>query len=151
MTFIINKSVQFETTDCCVCGVVFAVHAAFLNERKEDKKSFFCPNGHSQSFVKSTTQILQQQINKLKTEKDEAERARYSLHNQLSEKQEEVKKLKSNIAKRNKRIAAGVCPCCNKTVKQLAAHMKSKHPEQIFTPEIHNIHRKINRKRTLTY
>lgn len=28
-----------------------------------------------------------------------------------------------------KRAAVGVCPCCTRTVHQLARHMKTKHPE----------------------
>ena len=27
------------------------------------------------------------------------------------------------------RVASGVCPCCNRTFKQLAAHMSRQHPE----------------------
>ena len=30
-----------------------------------------------------------------------------------------------------KRIKNGICPCCNRTFKQLAAHMKNKHPEYV--------------------
>lgn len=147
MTIEINQTVKFATTDCCVCGIVFAVQGRFLDERRSDKQAFYCPNGHSMTFTKSTAQILQQQIDKLKGEKDESERARYALHDQLQQKQQEVRKLQTNIAKRNKRIAAGVCPCCNKSFKQLAAHMKTKHPEQTFTPVIADVHVKINRKK----
>ena len=31
------------------------------------------------------------------------------------------------------RIAAGVCPCCNRTFQNLAKHMAGQHPD--FTPE----------------
>jgi Asp-tRNA(Asn)/Glu-tRNA(Gln) amidotransferase A subunit family amidase len=27
------------------------------------------------------------------------------------------------------RVGAGVCPCCNRTFKQLARHMQAKHPD----------------------
>ena len=29
------------------------------------------------------------------------------------------------------RVAHGVCPCCNRTFKQLARHMKTKHPDYV--------------------
>lgn len=32
------------------------------------------------------------------------------------------------------RAKAGVCPCCNRTFKQLAAHMKTQHPNWNNTP-----------------
>lgn len=129
MTIQETKTITLETTDCCSCGITFAVPKRLLDQRRQDLDSFYCPNGHSMVFRKSTADILKQDIERIKREKEEAERARYALHNELTEKQEEVRKLKKSIERRNKRIAAGVCPCCNRTFKQLAAHIKTKHPE----------------------
>jgi hypothetical protein len=39
---------------------------------------------------------------------------------------------KGHATRITKRAKAGVCPCCNRTFKQLAAHMASQHPT--FTP-----------------
>ena len=36
---------------------------------------------------------------------------------------------KGQNTKLRKRVKAGVCPCCNRTFKQLAAHMARMHPE----------------------
>jgi chemotaxis response regulator CheB len=36
---------------------------------------------------------------------------------------------RAQLTKTKKRVANGVCPCCNRTFKQLARHMKAKHPE----------------------
>lgn len=33
------------------------------------------------------------------------------------------------------RVKHGVCPCCQRTFRQLAAHMKSKHPDFVSTTE----------------
>ena len=42
---------------------------------------------------------------------------------------DQVRKAKRLLRCANKnRVAASVCPCCKKTFKQLAAHMKNKHP-----------------------
>lgn len=36
---------------------------------------------------------------------------------------------KAQLTKTKKRVSNGVCPCCNRTFKQLARHMENKHPE----------------------
>ena len=142
--YTLTESVTLVTEVCITCGVTFAVPKALYDWcRKDPSKEFYCPNGHSMVFRKS---ILQQEIEKLKKENEEAERARYSLHNQLSQKEQEVKKLQTSIKRRNKRIAAGVCPCCNRTVNQLAEHIKTMHPEIANIPIVNEIHKKINAK-----
>lgn len=104
------KTIELETTDCCSCGVIFAVPKQLLDARRQDRESFFCPNGHPLVFRKSTADILRQDLEKIKREKEEADRARYSLHNELLKKRGEISKLRKSIERRNKRIAAGVCP-----------------------------------------
>jgi hypothetical protein len=39
------------------------------------------------------------------------------------------RKAENSIKRLKKRSAAGVCPCCNRTFKELANHMKSKHAQ----------------------
>ena len=36
---------------------------------------------------------------------------------------------KGVVTRLKKRAIAGVCPCCNRTFQQLAAHMAHKHPD----------------------
>lgn len=35
------------------------------------------------------------------------------------------------VEKKLNRVSAGTCPCCNRSFKQLAAHMKNKHPDYV--------------------
>lgn len=140
-----TETLKLDTTTCCVCGITFGLPEEFLRHlRNEKNEGFFCPNGHNLQFRKSE---LQQEIDRLKNKNNEAEWARMSLHNQLTEKQKEISKLRANIKRRNKRTIAGVCPCCNRTVKELADHIKSKHPEMLEKINIAPIHEKINKKK----
>lgn len=140
----IVESQILVTETCCVCGVLFAMPEDLHNKcRRDPSKDFFCPNGHSLVFKKS---IDAQEIERLKREKDELERSRYSLHNELQAKKDEVDKLQKSIKRRNKRIAAGVCPCCNRTVSQLAEHMKTMHPDIVNAPKVAAIHKKISNR-----
>ena len=36
---------------CCKCAVLFSMTEALHGQRREDHKTFFCPNGHRQYFT----------------------------------------------------------------------------------------------------
>lgn len=55
-------SAEFVLEECCVCGVNFCISAGLGRNLKETKAKFFCPNGHSQSYTKSTSDILRSEI-----------------------------------------------------------------------------------------
>lgn len=140
----IFKTLELVTESCINCGIIFAMPKDFMDECQSDvTKKFYCPNGHVMVYRFSTKD---QEIQRLKKQNEEAERARESLHNQLSDKSQEINSLQKSIKRRNKRIAAGVCPCCNRTVSQLAEHMKTMHPEIAKAPTVAAIHKKISSK-----
>lgn len=146
MTHTITEFVTLVTETCCVCGVVFAMPEDLKqNCRKEGpNKSFYCPNGHAQYYQHT---IRDQELMKLKQEKEQLQQSRISLLNQLQDKEVEISTLKKSAKRRNLRIKAGVCPCCNRTFKQLAEHMNAMHPDYARKKvEVKDIHKKINRK-----
>ena len=144
MSYTITESVRLETMVCCVCGITFAFPEHRINySREHPDKEFYCPNGHNLVYKKNS---LKEEIEQLKKERDEANRARMVIHNMLTAKETEIKKLKTKIKSNSKRIAAGVCPCCGRTFKQLADHMKTKHPEFVNAKEPNPMHTKINSK-----
>ena len=49
---------EIAAVRCCVCGVCFGLSSYCLAKRREDKKQFYCPNGHSQSFLESDAERL---------------------------------------------------------------------------------------------
>ena len=121
-TFQIATSVEFVTEECCNCGVIFAItrdhQASFLRT----KQWFYCPNGHRQSYTESEADRLKRRL--AETERAvawEKERAA-SLDKQLTKERKASARLK-------RRVSVGVCPCCQRTVSQLARHMQTKHPE----------------------
>ena len=106
---------------CYKCATRFAMDEVIYNHRKASKEAFWCPNGHQQAYVESAedrarrrAERAEQDNARLRGELMAAERTRQSL-------EKEAKRLQ-------KRASAGVCPCCNKTVVQMARHMKTKHP-----------------------
>jgi hypothetical protein len=43
-------TIEFETEVCLECGITFQVPAEFSENRQNDGREFFCPNGHGQSY-----------------------------------------------------------------------------------------------------
>lgn len=120
--FSFQTQTQFFVETCYKCGVMFAVDAQLQSNWKRDKTEFFCPNGHGQSYFESEAERLRKQLEEATRTAEWQKSRAESLDKQLTDSRKKEQRLK-------KRIAAGVCPCCHRTVKQLAAHMKTKHPD----------------------
>ena len=58
----IEITAGFTLLSCGACGVPFWIPDALHDERKEDKKSFYCPNGHPRGYHVSVSERLQQQL-----------------------------------------------------------------------------------------
>ena len=57
---------SYQSTTCCVCHISFAMTKDFCAARLKDKKSFYCPNGHSQFFISETEEEkLKKEVNRL--------------------------------------------------------------------------------------
>lgn len=114
---------------CCKCTTHFAMDHELYYRRREDGNTFWCPNGHGQSFTESEVTKLKKQNESLQKRlawNDEALMWQYA-------ETEAIKKQKANIKRQltitRKRIANGVCPCCNRTFVNVQRHMDSKHPD----------------------
>lgn len=116
------STVTLTIMSCGKCGVEFAMPETMRFEKKSSGGTWYCPNGHPRMYGESGVDEYKRLLT---TEQREAaklrERAIVAEHAQA--KAEKV----INLLK--KRAAAGLCPCCNRTVSQLAAHMKTKHAD----------------------
>lgn len=125
----------------CWCGVNHAVPQDLRDfQRRQfhdgrDVTSIYCPLGHQHQPAGKT---------KAERERERAEQAencmvRERAAREQAQASERAQRAAATRARneRNKdrtRVANGVCPCCNRTFKQLARHMKSKHPEFVKEP-----------------
>ena len=115
---------------CFKCGIHFKVPDIFYSVKYSDHTNFWCPNGHQQHYLegKSEETIQRERADSLNrslqweiSNHDQTRADRDSIERQRRAEKGAKTRLKN-------RAAAGVCPCCNRTFKQLAAHMKTKHP-----------------------
>ncbi len=107
------------------CGISFAVPAWWESGKRQTKTTFYCPNGHPQSFTAETeAERLQRELNNQRQQnarlEDEAREARV-----------EAEKAKATTKRLKRRAAAGSCPCCKRSFSNMADHMAHQHPDWV--------------------
>lgn len=124
---------NFVSEVCCNCGIVFAVDQAVNRRWHEKGQSFYCPNGHSQHYIETDVQKLQKELARERQNKEFYQRNAASEREARERTERRLSAANGAKTRLRNRIKHGVCPCCHRTVKQLAAHMKTKHPD--FQPD----------------
>lgn len=124
----LTLTLDFYLEECCACGVRFAIPTTLREQLRETHRTFYCPNGHGQSYSgKTKAERLAEELEQTKRALVQAENARLALDRTLYHEVQAHTRLK-------KRIDAGVCPCCNRTFANLARHMKTQHQQQLDAP-----------------
>lgn len=109
---------------CGECGIDYAMPEFLYQARLVDHHSFYCPNGHNRHYPAGKTEVekLREQLADVQAARDHADQQRRAA-------EANVERLRKAEKRTKKRAAAGVCPCCQRTVSQMARHIKTKHPE----------------------
>lgn len=118
-----QEVVQMETIRCGECGMTFGVPEFWINERRTNGGGFHCPNGHSRIFREPEVEQLRKKLVAANCDALRERNLRISLEEDLS-------KVEASKARLRKRVQNGVCPCCQRTFRNLASHMATKHPEK---------------------
>lgn len=119
---IVGLSVTIEVHHCGTCGVIFGFEEKWAEERRSDKASWCCPNGHVFSWNGKP------EVFELRDQLAEQKRRNKATRDLLAAEERSHAATRGHLTRTKKRVAQGVCPCCNRTFKQLAAHMANKHP-----------------------
>lgn len=130
MGYQIDTSTQLYVQSCCSCGVTFGMPNDMDDQRRKDGKSFYCPNGHSQSYSETDGK-------RLKLERERTARLTAQLDQQRAAREAAERRasaLRGQVTKIKRRIGKGVCPCCNRSFSALAEHMRTQHPEFVEEP-----------------
>lgn len=126
-----SVDISYEYVELGCCGFATLLPADFIRARKNDHKSFYCPScGESRYYPgKSDKERLEEQLAAVQRGKELAEARAERERNNAKAARRSARAHKGVATRLKNRAKAGVCPCCNRTFKQLAAHMKNKHPE----------------------
>ena len=113
---------------CPTCFVHYAAPKALFDKKNETGERWFCPNGHHVVYTQSKLQKAEAERDALKLERDRLKQN----ESYLTWRAESFKKngiaMKGQMTKLRKRVANGVCPCCNRSFANLHRHMAGQHP-----------------------
>lgn len=118
---------ELSVLHCPSCGMLYAAPTAWRAKLLEqhdrgEAVSWCCPAGHSIVFsTESELDRVRRERDRLKQDTARLECEALDFHRRAIAAESEVERQKT-------RSAAGVCPCCHRTFRQLALHMKTKHP-----------------------
>lgn len=126
-----TTNAELVVVDCCKCYIRFAIpaeldrHACEYSSAAHPRNyvSITCPAGHKWHYTGRNEE--QELARKLKDQRDRAGR----LAHERDQAKASAAAHKGHNTRIRKRIANGICPCCNRTFKDVARHMKSQHPE----------------------
>jgi hypothetical protein len=126
-------TVDLTQITCGECGGVYAIGERYREKRQQDGTGWHCPycdcswdyfsNGENARLKRELAQKeeeIRMKERAVTAAKCEAEAARLQAH-----------KAALKCRRIEKRVRAGVCPCCNRTFSNLARHMQTKHPDDV--------------------
>ena len=120
-------AVTLWATDCPNCAVVFAIPERMQQERYNDGKSFYCPNGHSMSWSVTETDRLHKKLADVEADRKYAWQVYQEADADRKRTAASLRVTKGHLTRLKNRVEAGVCIHCNRTFQALAKHMKTKH------------------------
>lgn len=127
----VTQDIEMTHMHCGECDCHFYVDKNKYDRCKANGEAFWCPNGHERIFTKSKVKELEQQVKSLESTNTYLRTAKDNLHNQLTDQKHITRAHKAATTRIKNRVKHGVCPCCNRSFKQLADHMKTQHPDYV--------------------
>jgi len=109
---------------CDGCGVTFGISVGFYSARRDDHKTFYCPNGCRRAYsVRSETEQLQIDLRYARSARDAA-------RDQATAAERSARAHKGHATRLRNLIARGVCPVpgCRRNFANVRAHMAAEHP-----------------------
>ena len=124
----VTVSVKLIQMECGECGSIFGVSESKYDRCKQRGEGWYCPNGHSRVFAESEIQRLEKKLAKERENTEWHRKQNQRISAELEHVEAQRRAQVGVTTKLKKRLANGVCPCCNRSFANLARHMKGQHP-----------------------
>lgn len=118
----IQVTVELAEINCGTCGGVYAINERFRKECHDYGKSWTCPYCKGSWGYSNNNEL-----SRLKAELESEKRRREVALSRANE----AEQAKAKVERKLRRVARGVCTCCNRSFKNLREHMATKHPETL--------------------
>lgn len=130
----VNRQIEYVEERCITCDMLFFVPKEFQDRRRKDKMSFYCPLGHAQAYAESEADRLRRERDRLKQDAARLEEEKAQAWRAVEEAEAARCAAEAAKARIEKRVGAGICPCCSRSFSNVSRHMKAKHPDVPFVP-----------------
>jgi hypothetical protein len=104
-----NVTVALEDHVCASCGTGYAIAVRLGETRREHGGTFYCPNGHPQTYTVTELQRLRDSLAREQSAHAQTRAAREAAERKVA------------------RFEKGVCSMCHRHFANVERHMKSKH------------------------
>lgn len=125
--------IELSTINCGQCGGTYAINERFRKQCQEHSRSWHCPYCDCSWGYRGPTAAERERAKRLELERrlrcEEANHERTREELDHTEHRRRAEKAAKTRIKR--RVGAGLCPCCNRSFRNLAEHMKTKHPSEV--------------------
>jgi len=125
----VSVTVTIEPLSCGACGVWFGLESSMYRSRRQDGQRFYCPRGCAISWSDFENARLKRELEEQKRFAKWADERAESARRERDHQKARAAVYRGHLTRVRRRIGNGVCPCCKRTFKQLAAHMERQHPE----------------------
>jgi hypothetical protein len=117
---------------CGGCGGVYAISEKYRKQKEQEGGGWHCPYCQcSWGYWDGENEKLKKQVQEA-NDRLAGERARHDQTREaLAHEKHGARSVRGHLSRVKKRVAAGVCPCCNRTFQNLARHMVGQHPSFI--------------------
>lgn len=121
--------------DCICCGLSFAIPETLYRAWVQRERTVHCPgcDGNLSPAGKTEADRLRDELVRAKQRTEQAEEDARRNYAWAQREQRRVSARKAVATRLRRKLAAGRCPCCSHKFKDLAAHMKARHPK--FDPD----------------
>lgn len=117
-------TIELIELQCGSCGVFHAIPKSRYDTALEEGGHWTCPNGHSRGFNEG--RLAREAVRR---ERDQYKQKVAQLEDDIVAIKKSRAAVQGEYTKVKNRVAAGVCPCCNRSFENLHRHMTSKHPD----------------------
>lgn len=124
---------------CYKCGLLFGLEANHQERLRKSHDGFYCPNGHIQYYngesdVERRARLAEERARSAESLANYERNRADSNAREANIQTHRARALKGHVTRIKRRVAHGVCPCCQRTFSNLAAHMETKHPKYGAAP-----------------
>lgn len=128
----ITEYVTLQKVECGRCGGVYAItdrHYEWCREHSEFWHCPYCETGWGFDHDDSPLAKAKREAEAQKRRAEQAARRAASAELRADRERDRANGYKGVMRKTQKRVANGVCPCCNRSFENLRRHMETKHPD----------------------